>query len=210
MLRKIPITNLAIILATAIFFFACKDDRSIGGNNLPDEPQIDSNEMVELITDTTLYDGCGCLEEKKIGVKIYQPPGEPPTKEIKVWFTFDTNCPSKIPSKIPGIAPDILHYSTEPFDDIFKKILDSIGYPYLDCPQAGLELNNRYEQHHICNFPVDKFSNLKPFACEAIISGIEYKPAWTYQGIDVIGPARTHYDFFITSFKIQRKYLWRK
>ena len=155
--------------------------------------------MIELITDTTHFEDCGCLEELRVGELNYILPGEPPPprKEVKVWFTFDTNAPSSIQERLTN--------DTEPLPELVIKALTEAGFPYLSCPQAGLSLKNMFERYHICNFPTEKFSNLKPFASEAIISGIVYGPSWTTPG-PILGD-HVGYEFFMTSFKIPRKYL---
>ena len=172
---------------TLFVFAACKDDAV----KPAPEPPLDPDEMIELITDTAWFDTCGCLEGTIIKTMY----------EKNVCFAFDTNIPNGMASV------DFLQYSPN-IDDEVRKVMESINYPYISCPMAGLRLNEGMDTYLICNFPADRFKNIKrPFVVYdgVIISGIVYQSSFTPPG--PILPVGAKHDLFLTSFKMPQKYL---
>ena len=156
---------------------SCKDD-----GNKPPSPKIDPDEMIELITDTTWFDTCGCLAGTKYKDRSI--------KEQKVWIVLDTSLKSLTPSEVKEILDARLLYMGGDINS--------------SCPAAFIWLRN-FEQYWICNFPINKFKKIKrPCIFEATISGEVYYES--FEG-DIIKPDHVSYDLFLTSFKIPYKYI---
>ena len=216
------ISIIAVLLCISIFLMSCKDEGE--GSTVkplvdPDDTTgniltYDPDEMVELITDTTWFEGCGCLKERNpepISLNFC---------ENKVWFVVDTL------TAAPSHCIGTLQYISDSWRELknaSEKVLEQQGYkdfPYYDCPQAVLITNKTPCDNvlflrltranlHICNFPVDKLKNIKtPYGCEVTIKGIVYDPAWLPSSeFDNGWYERNYYDLLLTSFKVPRKYV---
>lgn len=177
----------------AIFAFtasSCKDD---GNKPKPSEP-LDPEELVELITDTTWFDSCGCWNGTNNST----------LNEIKVLFAIDTFVyVPYFPTTQDTLG--VLIYEPNPDEELLK-VLEMIGYSS-SCYSAGLLLKGNFERYSICNFPGDKFKHIKQpclFEMTITISGIIYSPSFE-PPLSQADHERA--DLFLTSFKVARKYL---
>ena len=175
------VSCMAMMLAVC----SCKKDATEPNNPTP---PLDPDELIELITDTTWFDTCGCLKGTK--VDIY-----PLIEELSVWVEVDTS------ASLPYKVGNLIYSSNLP--EWEREMYLEAGFPesYFSCPFAGLTLNsiNSIREHHwICNFPADKIIT-SPAIFEATISGMRYGRSFTLNTL--VSCDFVEYDLLLTSLE---------